>query len=98
MICHVPGRSPLTGDHRGWDEYCAYCLKIGELSDKTADYQPHDIMASAEHGVALARVLAERPGRKLEVNVAYVCHVKDGRIPELWEIPADQTAWDAFWS
>jgi ketosteroid isomerase-like protein len=55
-------------------------------------------MASAEHGVALARVLAERPGRELDVNVAYVCHVKDGRIPDLWEIPADQTAWDAFWS
>jgi len=81
-IWHVPERSPLAGDHRRRDEYDAYRLKIGELSDKTADYQPHDIMASAEHRVAPARVLAERLGCKLDVSVAYVCHVKDGRIPE----------------
>ena len=95
---HVPGKSAISGDHRGWDGYYAYCEKIGDLSAKTADYRLHDIMASDDHGVALMRVLADRDGRHLDVNVAWVAHLKDGRVVEVWEVPVDQAAWDAFWS
>ena len=50
--------------------------------------------ADDEHGVALVIISANRGGRSVEVNEVDVIHMRDGKVTEVWAIPADQYAFD----
>jgi ketosteroid isomerase-like protein len=98
IVVHSPGTSVLAGDYRGLDAIAAYNERIFELSRGTYENQIHDIIANDDHGIVLQRNTATREDRALDVNEALVMHIRDGRIAEVWELYADQAAYDAFWN
>ena len=98
VTAHVPGTSPVAGDHHGKTAVARYVTALAELSDGTLRFEPHAVMANDGHGVGLVRDLAERGDKTLDMNNVHVWHVSDGALTEIWIYPGDQYAWDRFWS
>jgi uncharacterized protein len=99
-ICwHFPGRSQFAGDHRGAGQVSADLLRaMAERSGGTHRVELHDVLANDDHVVALHATRAERDGKQLEINAIQVCHIRDGKIAEVWTSHSDTYALDDFWS
>jgi hypothetical protein len=97
IVWHWPGKSALSGDHRGKEAVFGMFAKLAEMAVLRQDI--HDILANDEHAVALIHDHAERSdGRTLDTREAHVWHVRDGKAVECWLMGEDQAASDAFWS
>ncbi len=96
VVYHVPGASPLAGDHEGLEAVTALMLKFREMNVRIVEV--HDVLATDEHVVALVRGTASREGRDLSLNQANIYNIRDGKITEAWLLPTDQRAFDGFFS
>jgi ketosteroid isomerase-like protein len=97
VVWHVPGSSPVSGSHHGREALLGYFGRLMELSGGTFKAESHDILASDRHVVSLEHLTAEREGKLLDVELALVVRVGDGRIVEARDYFSDQNAWDEFW-
>lgn len=95
---HVPGSSQVAGEYEGKEAVGGYVAKLAELSGGTLRFEPHDVLASEDHGVGLVKDLAERGDKALAMNNVHVWHARDGALTEIWVYPGDLRAWDDFWS
>jgi uncharacterized protein len=96
---HIPGRSPLAGDYQGIDQVLQFFGRLAELTGGTFSVEVHDVLANDEHAVALVTARAERAGKQqLNDNIVLTYHVRDGKLSEVWNHPADQYAEDEFYS
>jgi ketosteroid isomerase-like protein len=98
VVWHVPGRGPLAGDHAGLDAVGTHFARVAELSGATHRVELHDVIGNDDHVVALHAARGERGDQKLDVNAMHVCHVRDGKITEVWTVQHDLYTWDDFWS
>lgn len=98
IVIHFPGRSPVAGDHKGKEAFFAAYGKLQELSAGTLTTEPHDIVGSDDHAVALVTIRAERGGDKIEFREAGIFHVRDGKVTEIWLLIEDLYRFDEFWS
>jgi uncharacterized protein len=97
-VWHVPGRSPLSGDHRGVDAILGFFARTMELTGGSFRVELHDVVANDEHAVALYVARGEREGRTLEDRSVLVSHVRNGKLLETWQHSEDQYAADEFLS
>ena len=97
-VWHVPGRSPLSGDHRGLDAILGFLARTMELTGGTFRADVHDVVANDEHAVALYVTRGEREGRTLESRDVLVSHIRNGKLAEAWLLSADLYAVDEFFS
>jgi ketosteroid isomerase-like protein len=97
IVWHVPGRSHLSGDHRGVDDVIALFMRQFEESGGTFKVDLHDILANDEHAVALAEFSATKDGNALQDNYVHVVHVAGGKLTESWIFSEHQDKVDAFW-
>jgi uncharacterized protein len=97
-VWHVPGRSPLSGDHRGLDAILGFLARTMELTGGTFRADVHDVVADDEHAVAIYVTRGEREGRTLESRDVLVSHVRNGKLAEAWLLSADLYAVDEFFS
>jgi ketosteroid isomerase-like protein len=95
---HVPGRSPVAGDYKGTAQVLAFFGRLFELSGGTLQVELHDVVANDQHAVALLVIRAERAGKQLQDNTVLTCHIRDGKITEIWSHDTDLYAVDEFWS
>lgn len=98
FVWHIPGESPLAGDHRGFKGLAEVISRFMEMTDGTMRGENHDVISSDDHGVNLDRLTAKRGGKTLDMPMAFVAHIEDGQIVEAWDMPLDTRAWDEFWS
>jgi len=97
IVLHYGGNNPVSGTYRGKAEVGGAYRRMAELTDGTfAVIEVHDMLASENHVVILARVGAERAGHRLEWGGVDVYHVSDGHIHEIWIHVTDQYAVDEF--
>lgn len=63
-------------------------------------YRPelHDILANEDHTVALLHATARHGDKALDQDYAFICHIRDGQIAEMWEAWTEGPAWNEFWS
>jgi ketosteroid isomerase-like protein len=52
-VWHAPGRSPLSGDHRGVDAILGFFAQTMELTGGSFRVEFHDVLANDEHAVSL---------------------------------------------
>ena len=97
IVFHVPGRTQISGEHRGKEQLTDFFQKVGELSRGTVGLEVHDVVASDQHVVGLANVSGQPKGSPLSYHVVHVWHVRGGKMAEMWEHP-EQAGFDAFWS
>jgi ketosteroid isomerase-like protein len=87
VVLHYPGRNALTGTYRGKDGIREWGRKIDKLLGVGGSLTRtlHDVLASDDHAIQLASVVARRAdGRSASWNAAVVMHVRDGKISEVW--------------
>jgi ketosteroid isomerase-like protein len=97
-VWHAPGRSPLSGDHRGMDAILGFFARTMELTAGTFRMELHDVVANDEHAVALYVARGERDGRTLEDKSVLVSHVRNDKFVETWQHSGDQYAADELLS
>ncbi len=96
IVFHVPGRTPVSGDHRGKEQLSAFFEKVGERSAGTVHLDVHDVVANDQHVLGLANISGQPKGQPLSYHVVHVWHVREGKLAEMWEHP-EQAGFDAFW-
>ena len=89
---------PLSGDYHGRDEVFAFFGRQAEQTAGTFRLDVHDVLANDEHAVALCTLSASRGTKSVEVPVANVSHVRDGKVTEFWGATTDPQASIDFWS
>src|SRR5579863_4614072 len=95
---NISGRNMISGTYDGQDETFAFFGKLMELTDGTFSAEVHDLLASDDHVVVLARESGSRNGKSLESDDVHVWHLADGKAVEFWGISKDQHEVDEFWS
>lgn len=97
-IWHLPGNSPIAGDHSGWpairDNFLA---KLGPLSGGTFRAELLDVAIGQNYVVAVQRATGAYQGRRLDVTACQLIRIEDGRITDVRGHYSDQNALDAFW-
>jgi uncharacterized protein len=97
IVWHQGGRNQTSGDYRGADAVVALFGKLFQLTDGTFRVEVHDVLASEEHAVVLARVHAQRAGKSIEHgDYSHVCHFRDGKLSEAWIVDVDPYELDEF--
>ena len=97
LVWHQGGRNPTSGDYRGVDEVLGLFTKLFQLTDGTFRVEIHDVLASDEHAVVLARVSGQRAGRSVQNgDYAHVCHFRGGKLSEAWIVNVDPYGLDEF--
>jgi uncharacterized protein len=97
-VWHIPGRGPLSGDHRGRDTVFALFSRLVQGSEGTFTQELHDAVGSDDHAVALTYASARRGPHTYDFNDAWVFHLREGQITEAWWRPEDLYASDEFWT
>jgi len=99
IVWHQGGRNQTSGDYRGADAVLGLFGKLVQLTDGTFQVEVHDLLASEEHAVVLARVRAQRAGKTLEHGeYSHVCHFRDGKLSEAWIVDVDPYELDEFFA
>jgi ketosteroid isomerase-like protein len=92
---HVRGNHKLAGDYEGKEQFQAL---FGRFMEAVGDYtfENHAYLADDEHGVILQTGRMERGGQTLELQEAFVMHFRDEKVSEMWYLPVDGPAFDAW--
>ena len=98
VVWHVPGDSPISGEHRGREAVFGIFAKTVELSGGSFKIELHDVLANDEHTVALTRATGSRQGKQLSSLDTDVYHMSNGKVTEFWSFAEDQRLTDEFWS
>jgi hypothetical protein len=95
VVLHISGSSALAGVHKGKEQmqevFGRFQTMVGEYS-----FEAHAYLADDEHGVAMQKSKAVRDGQTLELDEVFVVHFRDGQVSEMWYLPTDQAAIDAW--
>ena len=98
IIWHVVGTGPMAGQYEGIAQVMSVLGMLSQLSGGTVETELHDVLVSNDHTVALAKIRAERSGKKLQLNLVHVIHSVNGKVTEVWTYTSDPTAAAEFWA
>jgi uncharacterized protein len=97
VVWHVPGRSQIAGDYYGFEDIRhRFWDRLRLLTSGTFAVEALDLLVGENYVVGLQRATGERGGRRLDVVIALLMRVLDGRISELRGFLFDAYAFDAF--
>ena len=97
VVWHVPGRSQISGEHRGIDAVLAYFHRRRTMTDHSFRVTVHGLSVVGDRVVQLAGGRALRGGRERGWETVGVFRVDGDRIAECWLVPFDQYAFDEIW-
>jgi ketosteroid isomerase-like protein len=98
VVWHLPGDSPIAGEHRGWPQIRDnFMAKLGPLSGGTFHADLVDIAIGDLFVVAVQHATASYSGKALDITACQLITVRDGLIHEVRGHYSDQEALDAFW-
>jgi 2'-5' RNA ligase len=97
VVWHVPGRSRISGEHRGVDAVLSYFDARRTMTDRTFQVTVHGLSLIDDRVVQLASGRAARDGRELAWETVGVFRVNGDRIAECWLVPFDLYAFDQIW-
>jgi ketosteroid isomerase-like protein len=98
-VFHFKGEGPNSGDHKGKDDIVKALLGAFELTGGSQQLDIKGIYADDDHAVVVLNEKATRAtdGATLDVDEVHVIKLdSEGRIKDLWDLPEDPDAHDAF--
>ena len=98
IVWHVPGRSPIAGEHRGVDAVVEYFAKRRDLAGASMRMHPREVLADEEAVVQLVDGTGRIEDREVRWRTVGVYRVDGGRIQEAWLVPLDLDQFDRIWS
>ena len=96
VVMHVPGGSPLSGDHVGRDGMATVFQRELSMLDAPPEFVPLDDLGSDDHAAAVVIQRMQRGGRSYEGLQVVIARVRDGQLSEVWFRPEDQASFDEF--
>jgi ketosteroid isomerase-like protein len=97
-VMHVPGTSPLAGDHYRRDGLAAVFEKEMALLDAPPEMVVLDDLGSDDHAAAVVIQRMQRAGRSYEGMQVVLARVREEKLAEVWFRPEDQQAFDEFFA
>jgi ketosteroid isomerase-like protein len=97
LTWHASGRGPRSGTIRGREAVLDYLARIGEDADRF-DSQLEDVLVGDLFTAVMYRVTARRGDRKLDTGFVGILRIEADQLAEIWSVPRDQLAVDAFWA
>lgn len=97
IVWHASGRGSHAGDHQGREGVLAYLAGVGEDVQRF-DASLEDVLVGDATAAILLRASGRRGERALDAIYVVLLRFEAGRIAEVWSIPEDQHAVDAFWA
>ncbi len=97
VVWHVPGASPLAGDHRGRDAVVAYFERRRAIAANTFVMHPKGVLEDGDAVVQLVDGEATVGGERRTWSTAGVYRIAGGLVAEVWLVPLDLAAFDAVW-
>lgn len=99
----VPGHNPLSGWKNNLDEFIAFMVTVGRLSDNSFRMDSIAVMAADNFSADVTRNTGNRagqPDRRLDIDVIHWLTWRDGKVIEgRGAIFGDGTAqYDEFWA
>jgi hypothetical protein len=97
-VWRVGGASAMSGEYRGRDEILRFLRETLVLTGGTYRTELKYVVADDERAVAVYRARGDRDGRKIDIDQALFCVVREGRLADVTAVPFDAAAFEAFWS
>lgn len=95
LVMHAGGHNPLAGTYKGKEQFQELFGRFMELAGDYS-FEAHSYLADDEHGVSMQKSKMTKDGQTLELDEVFVMHFRDGKISEMWYVPTDQAAVDAW--
>jgi ketosteroid isomerase-like protein len=98
VVWHLPGDSPIAGNHHGWSQIRDnFMAKLGPLSGGTFRADLVDVAVGEQFIVAVQHATASYRGKSLDITACQLITVRGGLIHEVRGHYSDQEALDTFW-
>lgn len=100
IVWHVPGSTPIAGDHRGVPQVIAYFERRRRLTGATMKMEPGELLETGDavaQFVAGSATLDGEPVTWQTVGV-YRVDLDHSWIHEVWLVPLDSDLFDRIWS
>jgi uncharacterized protein len=98
VIWHVPGTSPIAGDHRGRDAVMDYFDRRRTLAGGAMTIAPGRQLVSGDVMLQFADGQLERDGERLSWRTVGVYRMDGERVAEAWLVPLESAAFDEIWT
>lgn len=100
IVWHVPGRSPIAGDHRGVGEVTTYFERRRQLANATMQMHPGEVIAAGDAVAQFVEGIATLNGEQVTWQTfgVYRVDTEHRRIREVWLVPLDGALFDQIWS
>jgi uncharacterized protein len=100
IVWHVPGRSPIAGDHRGTAAVVEYFERRRRLADATMQMRPGEVIAEGDAVAQFVTGTAVLGGESVSWQTigVYRLDAEQRRIREVWLVPLDAGLFDRIWS
>jgi ketosteroid isomerase-like protein len=100
VIWHVPGHSPIAGEHRGADAVVEYFERRRRLADATMRMRPGQAIVEGDVVAQFVEGTAVLDGETVSWQTigAYRLDPEHRRIQEVWLVPLDADLFDRIWS
>lgn len=100
IVWHVPGSSPIAGDHRGIAQVADYFKLRRRLANATMRMRPGEVMSAGDAVAQFVAGEAELDGEEVSWRTigVYRVDVELQRILEVWLVPLELDLFDRLWS
>ncbi len=98
VVWHVPGASPIAGDHRGAQQVMGYFEKRRRLAGGTMRMSPGAVIGEGDAVAQLIGGSAVLDGEEVTWQTVGAYRVENGRIAEAWLVPLDLDLFDRLWA
>jgi ketosteroid isomerase-like protein len=98
VVWHVPGRSPIAGEHRGKEAVIDYFDVRRRLAGNSMRLHPGELLLGEGLVVQLVDGSAEISGEAVTWSTVGIYRFEAGRVVEAWLVPTDLEKFDRIWS
>jgi uncharacterized protein len=100
VVWHVPGSSPIAGDHRGVREVVEYFERRRHLADATMRMRPGASICVGDAVAQFVEGSAVLAGEQVSWQTIGVYRIAADhrRVQEVWLVPLDSELFDRIWS
>jgi uncharacterized protein len=98
VVWHVPGSSPIAGDHRGRPAVIEYFRTRRHLADNSMRLHPGEILADGDTVVQRVDGSARIGGEPVSWSTVGVYRFETGLVAEVWLVPTDLAKFELIWS
>jgi len=97
---HVPGRSPIAGNHRGREQVIDYFEKRRRLAGATMGIRPGEVIVEGDAVAQFVKgsAMLDGEGASWQTIGIYRVNVQRKWIHEVWLVPLDSELFDRIWS